>query len=476
MKQNLFGKNVAELQDVLAPLGLPKFRAKQIAQWMYEKGATSFDEMTNLSKDLRARLSDAFEIFLATPKDILQSKDGKTSKYLLAFADGTAVESVLMRQPYGNSICISTQAGCAMGCAFCASTLHGRARDLTGGEMLAETVFIDQLLRKEGQKVDTMVLMGSGEPLMNYDNVSDHQQYNTILSEIQANNPNYLAVAKKKSNDSYVMPGSRETGASNYYTITRTSKSEEDMDNHLYFRMSHSSSSGIYGVTIISFEVYFTAEGTFAADVKPEEIGVARSVVTSPFTTSKIDIGKLTRQTKNGKTYFAYSYQNVRDLVGYTWLYQQDAVADGVPSDVAETKHIYPVKVDGNDLYAFGNDTYYIETPVQIHTQSGLESPVGYRIVGARFNYLWGTATEGGTQTKTNYYITKSSFECVLIQIDSSPYCLIYQISSFSISINHFLKSRSSCKEVKESSLFVHIACICFIKIQIFFIISASIY
>jgi len=171
MKQNLFGKNVTELQDVLVPLGLPKFRAKQIAQWMYEKGAMSFDEMTNLSKDLRAKLSETFEIFLATPKDILQSKDGKTSKYLLAFADGTAVESVLMRQPYGNSICISTQAGCAMGCAFCASTLHGRARDLTGGEMLAETVFIDQLLRKEGQKVDTMVLMGSGEPLMNYDNV-----------------------------------------------------------------------------------------------------------------------------------------------------------------------------------------------------------------------------------------------------------------------------------------------------------------
>ena len=171
MKQNLFGKNVTELQDVLVPLGLPKFRAKQIAQWMYEKGAMSFDEMTNLSKDLRAKLSETFEIFLATPKDILQSKDGKTSKYLLAIADGTAVESVLMRQPYGNSICISTQAGCAMGCAFCASTLHGRARDLTAGEMLAEVVFIDQLLRKEGQKVDTMVLMGSGEPLMNYDNV-----------------------------------------------------------------------------------------------------------------------------------------------------------------------------------------------------------------------------------------------------------------------------------------------------------------
>lgn len=241
---------------------------------------------------------------------------------------------------------------------------------------------------------------------MNYDNVSDHEQYNTILSEIQANNPNYPAVAKK-SNDSYVMPASNETGESNYYTITRTSQSEEDMGNHLYFRMSHSSSSGIYGVTIISFEVYFTAEGTFAADVKPENIGVARSVVTSPFTTSKIDIGNLTRQTKNGKTYFAYSYQNVRDLVGYTYLYQQDAVEDGVPFEGEEEKHIYPVYVDNQNLYAFGNDTYYIETPIQVHTQSGLESPVGYRIVGARFNYLWGTATEGGTQTLTDhYYIT----------------------------------------------------------------------
>ncbi|MDY6268483.1 MAG: 23S rRNA (adenine(2503)-C(2))-methyltransferase RlmN [Selenomonadaceae bacterium] len=171
MKQNLFGMDVAALQAALAPLRLPNFRAKQIAQWMYEKGATSFDAMTNLSKDLRAELAEHFEIFAAQPKDILQSADGKTSKYLLEFADGTAVESVLMRQPYGNSICISTQAGCAMGCAFCASTLHGRARDLTAGEMLAEVIFIDQLLRKEGKKVDTMVLMGSGEPLMNYENV-----------------------------------------------------------------------------------------------------------------------------------------------------------------------------------------------------------------------------------------------------------------------------------------------------------------
>lgn len=171
MKENLFGKNVAELQAALQPLGVQRFRAKQVAQWMYEKGARSFDVMTNLSKALRATLAESFEIATPAAKDVLVSKDEKTEKFLLAFADGTAVEAVLMRQPYGNSICISTQAGCAMGCAFCASTLHGRARDLTAAEMLGEVFFIEEKLRGEDQHVDTMVLMGSGEPLMNYENV-----------------------------------------------------------------------------------------------------------------------------------------------------------------------------------------------------------------------------------------------------------------------------------------------------------------
>ncbi|MFC2741461.1 MAG: 23S rRNA (adenine(2503)-C(2))-methyltransferase RlmN, partial [Selenomonas sp.] len=112
----------------------------------------------------------------------LDAADGRTSKFLLAFSDGAAVEAVLMRQPYGNSICISTQAGCNMGCSFCASTLHGLARDLTAGEMLAEVLFIEEMLKSQGGKVDTMVLMGSGEPLMNYENVVDflrllHEEY-----------------------------------------------------------------------------------------------------------------------------------------------------------------------------------------------------------------------------------------------------------------------------------------------------------
>lgn len=190
------------------------------------------------------------------------------------------------------------------------------------------------------------------------------------------------------------------------YVIERTSLTESDMGNHLYFRLVHDHNR-YFLFTIKSFEVYFTAEGTFEADVKPDEIGQARSVVMAPFKTSKIDIGDLKLETKNGKTYFAYNYNNVRDLDAFNYIYQQNAVVDGVPTEGEEEKHIIPVYVDNKNLYAFSNDTYFVETPIQVHTQSGLEAPVGYRIVGARFNYLWGTATQGGTQTLTDhYYIT----------------------------------------------------------------------
>lgn len=202
-------------------------------------------------------------------------------------------------------------------------------------------------------------------------------------------------------------PTMNGTSTTREYVIERTSLTDDDMTNQLYFKLDHSN-TGYVLVTIKSFEVYFTAEGTFDADVKPEEIGVARSVVMSPFKSSKMDLGAITPFTgSGGNQYYGYDYRNVRDLDAYTYLYQENAVQDGVPFEGDEAKHIYPVRVDNKDLYAFGNDTYYIETPTQVHTQSGLESPVGYRIVGARFNYLWGTATDGGTQTLTDhYYIT----------------------------------------------------------------------
>ena len=168
---NLFGLTVEVLVAKCASLNIPAYRAKQIVEWMYRKGAASFDVMTNLPKTLRIDLTQSTTIARAKCVKRWDSSDSKTSKFLLEFPDGVAVETVLMRQPYGNSVCISTQAGCAMGCTFCASTLHGVTRNLTAGEMLDEVLFIDEMLRVEEQKVDTMVLMGSGEPMMNYDNV-----------------------------------------------------------------------------------------------------------------------------------------------------------------------------------------------------------------------------------------------------------------------------------------------------------------
>ncbi len=184
-KKNLFGLTLTELENELADL--PKFRAKQIAAWLYRRGAKSFDEMSDLPKDLRADFQTRYEI--GTPELIrqLDSADGLTTKFLLKFSDGAAVETVLMRHDYGNSVCISSQVGCQMGCKFCASTLKGLERNLTAGEMLAEIIFVNDFLRGANQKVDTLVVMGIGEPLTNFDNLLKmlrllHENYTLGLS------------------------------------------------------------------------------------------------------------------------------------------------------------------------------------------------------------------------------------------------------------------------------------------------------
>jgi 23S rRNA (adenine2503-C2)-methyltransferase len=171
MKINIFGMYVDEIATAIQPHGLPKFRAGQIAKWMYQHDVDDFDNMTNLSKDHRALLVEHFVIHMVSAQAIQQSGDGKTSKYLLKLHDGVAVETVLMRQPYGNSVCVSTQVGCAMGCTFCASTLNGVTRDLTGGEILSQVLYVNKLLKQEQEYVNTIVIMGAGEPLANYDNV-----------------------------------------------------------------------------------------------------------------------------------------------------------------------------------------------------------------------------------------------------------------------------------------------------------------
>ena len=169
--ENIFGLTIQEIDKRCHELQMPSYRSKQIADWIYHKSANSFEGMNNLPKDLRIALAAQFSILKAECIKQWDSTDGVTTKFLLRFFDGVTVETVLMRQPYGNSVCISTQAGCAMGCAFCASTLHGVTRNLTTGEMLAEVFWVNDYLHIKNQKVDTMVLMGSGEPMMNSDNV-----------------------------------------------------------------------------------------------------------------------------------------------------------------------------------------------------------------------------------------------------------------------------------------------------------------
>ena len=184
---NIFGWTKERIAEALKEHDIPRFRADQIIRWMYQRGAASFDVMDNLAKPLRAQLAEYFSIERPKVVSRLHSSDGATIKLLYEFADGQTAETVLMRHPYGNSVCISTQAGCRMGCAFCASTLHGLQRNLTEGEIAAQVIGVADFLRQEGARVDTIVVMGSGEPLENYENVIAslrllHEDYTIGLS------------------------------------------------------------------------------------------------------------------------------------------------------------------------------------------------------------------------------------------------------------------------------------------------------
>ena len=156
-----------ELADILKQLGQPAFRAKQVYTWLH-KGVRSYDEMTNLPKALRDQLSENYPINAPRVVRKQESKKDGTIKYLWQLSDGNCVETVLMRYNYGNTVCISTEVGCAMGCAFCASTIGGLVRRLEPFEMLDEVLFtqIDS-----GLPISRIVLMGIGEPLDNFDNV-----------------------------------------------------------------------------------------------------------------------------------------------------------------------------------------------------------------------------------------------------------------------------------------------------------------
>ena len=165
--QDLKSMTQEEMTLALKAMGQPSFRGKQVFTWLH-KGVTSFDEMTNLPKDLRDKLKSEF--FLTVPKVARKqmSKQDGTIKYLWELSDGNCIESVLMRYHHGNTVCISSQVGCRMGCAFCASTVAGKVRDLTPAEMLDQVLFT-QL--DSGLEISNIVLMGIGEPMDNLDTV-----------------------------------------------------------------------------------------------------------------------------------------------------------------------------------------------------------------------------------------------------------------------------------------------------------------
>jgi len=167
MKQDLKSMNCREIEQVLKELGEPAYRSKQIFTWLH-KGVKSFDEMTNLSKSLRLKLDENFYITVPQIVRKQQSASDGTIKYLWMLRDGNCVESVLMRYHHGNSICISSEVGCAMGCAFCASTKGGLVRRLAPSEMVDQVLFASL---DSGLEISNIVLMGIGEPLDNYDAV-----------------------------------------------------------------------------------------------------------------------------------------------------------------------------------------------------------------------------------------------------------------------------------------------------------------
>lgn len=167
-KKDIKSMTLPELEAEITALKLPKFRAAQIFDWLQKRCVNSFDEMTNLSKDLRALLSEKYYIASCEIEDRFESKLDDTVKYLFCLNDGECIESVLMKYNHGWSICISSQVGCRMGCKFCASTIGGLKRSLTASEMLSQ---IMSAQKDMGIRISNIVMMGIGEPFDNYDNV-----------------------------------------------------------------------------------------------------------------------------------------------------------------------------------------------------------------------------------------------------------------------------------------------------------------
>ena len=205
-KKDIASYSFEELQEEMLAIGEKGFRSRQIYSWIHEKLVDDFEEMTNLPKTLRQTLEAAYEIRRVEMEKRQISKIDGTNKFLFCLKDGNMVESVLMKYKHGNSVCISSQVGCRMGCRFCASTLDGLERNLTPSEMLRQ---VYQIQKITGERVSNIVIMGTGEPLDNYDNflkfihmVSDEHGLNISQRNITASTcgivPNIRRLAEEK--------------------------------------------------------------------------------------------------------------------------------------------------------------------------------------------------------------------------------------------------------------------------------------
>lgn len=195
-----------ELKEKMVSLGEKPFKGKQLYQWLHQKAVGSYEEMTNLSESLRQKLTKQEPLTHLEVVEVQTSKIDGTQKYLFRLADGNVIESVWMKYKHGNSVCISSQVGCRMGCRFCASTLDGLERNLTPSEMLRQ---VYQIQKITGERVSNIVIMGTGEPLDNYDNflkfihmVSDEHGLNISQRNITASTcgivPNIRRLAEEK--------------------------------------------------------------------------------------------------------------------------------------------------------------------------------------------------------------------------------------------------------------------------------------
>lgn len=163
------GMTLPQMETAMEEIGEKPFRARQLADWIFQKGIFEFEQMTNFSKAFRGKLEAVSSVGMPSLHQLLESRQDPVKKALIELEDGEMIESVLMKYNYGNSVCVSSQAGCKMNCSFCATGLGGFRRNLTAGEMLAQVILMRQA--DEGERVSHIVLMGMGEPLDNYDEV-----------------------------------------------------------------------------------------------------------------------------------------------------------------------------------------------------------------------------------------------------------------------------------------------------------------